>query len=340
MTQHAVEPKKRVTIKDVARAAGVSPGLVSIVFNDVPGASDANRRRVRQAARELGYRPDARASLLRRRHARLLGVSFFVQSAFHGDLLPGIYAAAGAAGYEVALSGWTADRTEDHSIDALVGFRCDALILLGPEAPEARLEVVAEDLPVITVGRRLVRPIGDSIRTDDAVGMRLAVEHLAALGHRDIAHVDGGPDNVKAEDRVAGYRAAMEAAGLAGRMRVIPGGQTVEAGAEAAARLLAGRGAETAVVAFDDDLAWGLVAALQAAGVSVPGDLSVVGYDGSRLSRIMPLSGLTTVRQDAEGMAALAVERAVRRVEGDDVAPGEIVLPPTLTIGSSSARRA
>jgi DNA-binding LacI/PurR family transcriptional regulator len=337
MSDRSPEMRKRVTIKDVAKAAGVSPGLVSIVFNDIPGASDANRTRVRQAARDLGYQPDFRASLLRRRHARLLGVSFFVQSAFHGDLLPGIYAAAEAAGYEVALSGWTAERSEEHAIRALIGFRCDALILLGPEVPEPVLADVARDLPIVVIGRRLTRPIGVSIHTDDGIGMRLAVEHLVSLGHRAIAHVDGGVNNVKGDDRVAGYRAAMEALGLADLIRVIPGGQTVEAGGEAAARLLAERGPETAVVAFDDDLAWGMMAAFQGSTLSVPGDLSIVGYDGSRLSRIVPLSGMTTVRQDAEGLAALAVERAVGRVQGEGSDPAEVVLSPTLTIGSSAA---
>ncbi len=337
MTGQAQDVRRRVTIKDVARAAGVSPGLVSIVFNNVPGASAESRKRVRQAARELGYQPDARASLLRRRHAKLLGVSFFVQSAFHGDLLPGIYAAAERASYEVTLSGWTADRPEERSIRTLLGLRCDAVILLGPEVPEDVLGDVAQDVPVVVVGRRLAAPVGDSIHTDDGLGMRLAVEHLASLGHRDIAHVDGGANNVKGDDRVAGYRAAMEALGLADRIRIIPGGQTVEAGSAAAGRLLADRGPETAVVAFDDDLAWGMIATLQATGLSVPGDLSVVGYDGSRLSRMVPLSRMTTIRQDADAMAALAVERAVRRVEDPAIEVDEIVMPPSLTLGSSSS---
>jgi DNA-binding LacI/PurR family transcriptional regulator len=337
MSDRTPGAKKRATIKDVARAAGVSPGLVSIVFNDAPGASPENRKRIRQAARDLGYQPDARASLLRRRESRLLGVSFYVQSAFHGDLLPGIYAAAETAGYEVALSGWTADRAESSAVRALLGLRCDAVILLGAELTEDALADLSAELPVIVLGRRLVRPVADSIHTDDALGMRLAVEHLVGLGHRDIVHVDGGPSNVKGDDRVAGYRAAMEALGLVDRIRVIPGGQTVEAGAEAAARLIGQRGAATAVVAFDDDLAWGLTAGLGAASLRVPDDLSVVGYDGSRLSRLLPVSGMTTVRQEVDTLARLSVERAVGHIEGGPSTPEEIILRPTLTVGSTTA---
>jgi DNA-binding LacI/PurR family transcriptional regulator len=326
---------KRATIKDVARAAGVSPALVSIVFNDRPGASPETRERVRRAAETLGYRPDAHATLLRRRRARLLGVAFSVQSAFHGDLLPGIYAAAEAAGYEVSLSGRTGDRSEDRAVQALRTFRCDALLLLGSELTDGRIAELAAALPVVVVGRRLATPAADSVRTDDLAGLRLAVDYLAGLGHRRIAHVDGG-DTVKAADRLAGYLAAMEARGLGGEVEVVPGGQTVEAGVEAGRRLLASAGHRTAVVAYDDDCAWGVMSVLDGSGITIPGDLSLVGFDGSRLSRLTPLSGLTTVRQDADALAALAVQRAVAWIEGGRAPEAETVLAPTLIVGRTT----
>lgn len=328
--------RQRVTIKDVARLAGVSPALVSIVLNDRPGASPETRARVRRAAEELGYRPDAHAALLRRHRARLLGVSFSVQSAFHGDLLPGIYAAAEASGYEVALSGWTADRGEERAVQALLTFRCDALLLLGSELPEARLADLAGRMPVVVVGRRLTRPVADAVRTDDAAGMRLAVEYLAGLGHRAITHVDGGA-NVKARDRVDGYEAAMRSLGMAAEVEVVPGGQTVEDGVEAGRRLVATPGRRTAIVAYDDDCAWGLMSVLDAAGVAVPGALSLVGFDGSRLSRLTPLAGLTTVRQDAASLAGLAVERAVGWIEKGRADDHESVLAPSLIVGRTTA---
>lgn len=330
---------KRVTIKDVARAAGVSPALVSIVLNDVPGASPENRERVRKAADALGYRPDAHATLLRRRHSRLLGVGFSVQSAFHGDLLPGIYDAAEAAGYEVSLSGWTQGRSEERAVQALLTFRCDGLVLLGSELPEARLGELTERMPVVVVGRRLEAPVADAVRTDDHAGLRLAVDHLVGLGHRRITHVDGGSP-VKAADRVEGYLAAMAAHGLAAEADVVPGGQTVEAGIEAGRRLLASPGGRTAVVAYDDDCAWGVMGVLGEAGVAIPGDLSLVGFDGSRLSRLTPLAGLTTVRQDAPALASLAVERAVRWIEDGRADDGEVVLAPGLIEGRTTGRPA
>ena len=336
MADQPADGTRRATIKDVARAAGVSTALVSIVMRNAVGASDQTRERVKRIADELGYRPDAHATLLRRRRSRLLGVTFSVQSAFHGDLLPGIYAAAEETGYEVSLSGWTAGRSEERAIRALLTFRCDGLVLLGSEVPEARLAELAAEMPVVVAGRRLEEPVADVVHTDDALGMRLAVDHLVRLGHRRISHVDGGA-NVKSRDRVAGYVAAMEANGLAAHIDVLPGGQTVEAGFEAGERLLADPGQRTAVVAFDDDCAWGAMSVLEASGVAVPGDLSLVGFDGSRLSRLTPLSGLTTVRQDAGALATLAVRRAVAWIEEGRLPTHEIVLPPALIEGRTTA---
>ncbi len=337
---HPRQPeRRRATIKDVARVAGVSPALVSLVLNDQPGASDANRAKVRAAADELGYRPDAHATFLRRRRANLLGVAFSVQSAFHGDLLQGIYAAAAATGYEVVLSGSTADRPEADAIAALGDFRCDALILLGPEAPVKEIDELAAQLPVVIIGRPLTSHSADTVRTDERMGMRLAVDYLASMGHELITHVDGG--GFKGLERLTGYLEAMEGRGLAAGVEVIPGGETIEAGLAAGRTLLSLPGRRTSVIAYDDDSAWGLMTAFAEGGVSVPGDLSVVGYDGGRLSRLTPLSTLTTVRQDADGLARRSVERAISWIEGRrEPIPDELLAPSLVTGGSTAPRPA
>ena len=111
MTTASGSPRGRTTLADVAARAGVSVPLVSIVMREVPGASEDTRKRVHQAAEDLGYRPDSRARLLRQSRSRLIGVVFGVQHAFHGDLVSGLYAAADAVGYELALSAVTPDGT-------------------------------------------------------------------------------------------------------------------------------------------------------------------------------------------------------------------------------------
>jgi DNA-binding LacI/PurR family transcriptional regulator len=327
-------PRKRPTLEDVAGRSGVSRALVSIVMRDVPGASAETRKRVLAVAAELGYHPDARAQLLARSRSRQLGVVFTSFHAFHADLLDGLYEAAGAAGYELILSAQTPSRDEESAVATLLGYRCDALVLLGSELPARRLHELVARVPVVVIGRRVAGTKVDVVRTSDQEGMRLAVDHLVDLGHRDIAHVDGGR-SPKSADRRRGYRMAVQRHGL--DPRVYAGGQDAVGGAAGAGQLLADGPLPSAVVVFNDDAAVALVDALTRAGVAVPGDVSVVGYDDSRLSRL-PYVDLTTVGQDARREAALAVERAVAWVESGESPGGEVVLPPHLVVRGTTAK--
>jgi DNA-binding LacI/PurR family transcriptional regulator len=326
---------RRPTLADVAARAGVSTALVSIVMRDAPGASEQTRERVRRAADELGYRPDTRARLLRSSRSRLLGVVFGVQLDFHGDLVNGLYAAADRAGYQLALSAVTSTRDERRAVADLLEDRCEALVLLGPQSAGGQLAGLARHLPVVAVARGVRAAAVDVVRTDDARGAHLAVEHLTGLGHRRIVHVDGGRAPGAAERR-RGYRAALTAVGLAGQAHVVPGGLGEEDGARAARALLADGDLPTAVVAFNDSSAVGLVDVLRRAGRSVPGDVSVVGYDDSRLARLSSVA-LTTVAQDADRLTTLAVERALDRIEGRPAPRREQVVAPHLVERSTTA---
>jgi DNA-binding LacI/PurR family transcriptional regulator len=327
--------RKRPTLEDVAARSGVSRALVSIVMRDVPGASAATRKRVLGVAADLGYRPDARAQLLARNRSRQLGVVFTTSHAFHADLLDGLYVAAGTAGYELILSAQTPNRDENSAVETLLGYRCDAIVLLGPDSPTRRLTELASRVPLVVLGRRLPGASAGVVRTSDLQGMRLAVDHLVELGHRDIAHVDGGR-SPKAADRRRGYRNAMHRHGLDSCIRIQAGGQSAEAGSAAALALLDGGPLPTAVVAYNDDCAVALLDGLTRAGVRVPGDVSLVGYDDSSLSRL-PYVDLTTVGQDARQQAEIAVERAIARLDGDEEAAGEVVLAPHLVVRGTTA---
>src|SRR5689334_20482446 len=183
---------RRPTLEDVAAHAGVSRALASIVIRGAEGASQATRERVVASAAQLGYRPDPRARLLARRRSRLIGVSFGAHHPFHADLLEGIYLAAEPAGYDVALSALTPSRDEHRAVESLLDYRCEALILLGPETTESRLAELSSRLPVVVVARHVRDRSVHVVRTDDEAGVRAAVAHLVDLGHRDIAHIDGG----------------------------------------------------------------------------------------------------------------------------------------------------
>jgi DNA-binding LacI/PurR family transcriptional regulator len=325
-------PERRPTLADVAVRAGVSTALVSIVMRGAPGASAATRDRVRRAADEIGYRPDSRARLLRSSRSRLLGVVFGVQHAFHGDLVSGLYAAAERAGYELALSAVTPGRDEQHAVGSLLQDRCEALVLLGPQSPTAALADLAARLPVVVVARPVRSATVDVVRTADDEGMRLAVDHLVALGHRDVVHVDGGRAPGAAERR-RGYREALQRHGLPAR--VVDGGLTEDDGAAAARRLLDGP-LPGAVTVFNDRCALGVLDVLRRAGRTVPGDVSVVGYDDSRIARLSSVD-LTSVAQDVEQLTTLAVERALARLDGTPVDRRELVVPPRLVVRSSTA---
>jgi DNA-binding LacI/PurR family transcriptional regulator len=325
-------PDRRPTLADVAARAGVSTALVSIVMRDAPGASTATRDRVRRAAAEIGYRPDSRARLLRSSRSRLLGVVFGVQQDFHGDLVSGLYAAADRVGYELTLSAVTPGRDEQRAVGSLLQDRCEALVLLGPQSPTAFLADLATRLPVVVVARPVRSSAVDVVRTADDEGARLAVEHLLALGHRDVVHVDGGRAPGAAERR-RGYQEALRAHGLGAH--VLPGGPTEEDGAAAARRLLSGP-LPGAVTVFNDRCALGLLDVLRRAGRTVPGDVSVVGYDDSRIARLSSVD-LTSVAQDVEQLTTLAVGRALERLDSTPVRQRELVVPPRLVVRTTTA---
>ena len=324
-------------MEDVALRAGVSRPLVSIVFRDQPGASDDTRARVRAAAAEIGYRPDTRAQLLSRKQTRLIGVSFGVGHEFHAGLVTELYAAAQHYGYELVLSGVTPDRREQRAAQDLLAFRCDAVILLGPSARLADLAAIGRQTPTIVVARAATAEGLDVVRTDDVTGAELATRHLLELGHSRILHVDGVRAPGAAERR-RGYRAAMRAAGVGRLARVIPGGLTEAEGSRAAASMIDGRDRDSATAAFvfNDQSAIGFLATVRASGIDVPRQLSIVGYDDSRLARAS-WARLTTIGQDTAAIARVAVQRAIARIAGEPTGKPTLIRPTLIERATTAA---
>jgi DNA-binding LacI/PurR family transcriptional regulator len=323
------QEQRRVTLADVAKRAGVSTALASIVMRDAPGASAESRHRIRRVAEELGYRPDVRARSLASLSSRTMGVLFGRAGRFHMELIDGLYAAAQDRGWDLVLSALTATRDEHRALESLHDFRFDALVMLGPPVAEPEL---AGKLPVVVVGWHVDHPDVDIVRTSDEHGMALAVAHLADLGHRRIVHLQGGQGLV-ALARRAGYEDAMRRHGLADQIRVVVcDGEDQLDGQRAAATLLTdGAGLPTAIVAFNDDLAAAAMSVLGQQGIDVPGDVSVIGFDDSALAHT-PFTELTSVQQLPWEMARLAVDRMVARTTGSPVPDREMVLEPSLVV--------
>ena len=317
-------PARRPRLEDVAAAVGVSPASASLVLRGVPGPSSATRERVLEAAARLGYRPDRTASLLARRRSRLIGVVMDVRNTFHAELVEDVDEAAERCGYDLVLSAITRSRDEGRAVETLLDSRCEALVLLGPEAPGARLAALDRQLPVVVVGRPMPSDGVDVVRAADDEGVAQGVDHLVGLGHRRIAYVDGGRGAIAAGRR-RGYQRAMRRHRLGGHLQVIPGDSTEEAGARAARAVLDADPRPTAVLTFNDRSAVGLLDALVRAGVAVPGEVSVVGYDDSPLSRLAHID-LTTVSQNSRELTEHAVAAVVERLDGGRTDHREVVV--------------
>lgn len=316
---------RRPTLSDVAKRAGVSPTLVSMVMRDAPGASAQTRARVIRVAEQLGYRPDVRARALAGRRSRLIGVVFGMVGTFHFQLLDGLYAAAAERGYEIILSAVTPGRDEEAAVRTLHDFNLDALVML---APYTRTPVLAGKLPLVVVGWEVDDPNVDVVMTSQEQGMALAVGHLVDSGHRRIVHIDGG-DNLVSEARRAGYEHAMKKHGLRTMIRVVRGGITQLEGAEAARKILRHKQLPTAIMSFNDETAAGALEVMRMQGFKVPADISIIGWDNGPTAQL-PHIQLTTVNQDTRLMAQVILDRLIERSDGGDIDDRKIILEPEL----------
>ncbi|MEA5456533.1 substrate-binding domain-containing protein [Sinomonas sp. JGH33] len=251
---------------------------------------------------------------------------------FHFDLLEGLYAAAADHGYDLILSAVTPDRGEQQALESLADFRFDGLVMLGPPVAEPGM---AGSLPVAVMGWSVEDDSVDVVRTSDVHGMSLAVDHLVQLGHRRIAHLDGGSGLVAVARREA-YIKAMAERGLGDDVLIVSGGEDSLAGLRAAGKLIAAAELPTAVVAFNDDTAAAAVSLFAQEGIDVPGRISVIGWDDSHLAQ-NPDFDLTSVAQRPHEMARVAIERIVARCDGSEIGEREVVLEPTLVVRSSTA---
>jgi DNA-binding LacI/PurR family transcriptional regulator len=258
-----VERTWRPTILDVAARAGVSKSLVSRALRTPRPSRPRVGRRSGGPAEELGYRPNAVARSLVQRRSHTVGVLVSdLHNLFFVEVLDGVRAVAARHGYRVLIVTGDRDRaTEEQALETLLELRVDAVILASSRLALRSVSAARRAGPVVMVARagRLARV--DTVTNDDRRGAGLAVTHLAALGHRRIAMVDGGsaPGSV---DRRRGYEAAMAALGLRREVRVAAGDFTDEGGYRGARRLLAGRTLPTAICAGNDLAATGVLTAL------------------------------------------------------------------------------
>ncbi|MGO9659965.1 MAG: LacI family DNA-binding transcriptional regulator [Acidimicrobiales bacterium] len=326
--------REPATLEDVAREAGVSRALVSLVMRQKPQVSEERRARVLAAATRLGYRPNAMARSLASRRSNTVGVLLNdLHNPFFAEITDGIEQVARHRGYRILLStGGRSRAREEAALEAFLESRVDGLVLVSTVLTEAQISQAARLTPVTLVSRTSKLPSVDSVLTDDVHGAELAVAYLIELGHRRIAHIDGGR-NPGSQPRRRGYERAMDAAGL--KRMVVPGDFSESSGAEAVGRLLALAELPTAVLTSNDMAAAGAMDRLTEAGFSVPADISVVGYDNTSLAQMRQVN-LTTVNQPRVEMGRLAMQAVLERIEGSRTQAVSHVTTPTLVIRRST----
>jgi LacI family transcriptional regulator len=328
-----------VTVMEVAAVAGVSPSTVSRILNGSAAVSADKCLAVQQAIELLGYVPNPVARGLAGGRTMSIGVvTQAIDSPFYGVALRGIEEELEAAGYSpLFVSGhWDAAR-EARCIDVLRSRRVDGIIVLTGRLSDDALRACARQIPVVVTGRTLRSPLIYSLDFDDFQGAHLATQHLLALGHQQIAFIAGDASRPDAMARHQGYRAALEAAGVAyDPDLVVPGKYFELSGLEAVQRLLQGDKPFSAVFASNDQMALGACMGLQRHGLRVPQDVSVIGFDDLPASEFSnpPLS---TVHQPVERLGRLAAAAMLSMLSGE---LPDMVLPPPRFVQRETCRQA
>lgn len=309
------------TIKDVARAAEVSFKTVARVLNHEPGVREALRARVQAAVDQLGYTPNVSARGLSGAGSRMI---VLISNAPHGPyrqnygFMATIQAAAVRAcrerGYHLAIEAAPDDAGLIKAIDAARALAPEGLLILPPICDNAALTAALErgEVSAVRIAPTARTDLGQWVRMDDRAAAAAMTRHLLDLGHTDIAFVEGHPDHGASALRLAGFREAMDGAGLSvGPHRVEPGAFTFASGRVAGLRLLA-RPEErpTAIFAANDLSALGVIAAAAELGLKPPRDVSVAGFDDMEAAR-MVWPELTSIRQPLEGFAQAAVDMVI-----------------------------
>lgn len=327
-----------VTLDMVAQLAGVSPSTVSRILNGTAVVGDEKKRAVDAAIKKLRFRPNPMARGLAGGRTMSIGVlTQTISSPFYGEALYGIEDRLEQAGYiPLFVSGHWHEAEERKAIELLLARRVDGVIVLAGRTSNEVLKAYAKSVPLVVVGRDLKAPRLFSFGFDNRQGGLLATRHLIESGHRRIAFISGVRDHEDAQEREAGYREALQQAGIGFDPTLVAEGDYTEAGGLLAVnRLLDNRAPFTAIFAANDQSAIGAALGLYRRQVRVPDDVSLVGFDDVAPAKYS-IPPLTTVRQSVYEMGSQAAAAVLALLSGETPV---VALPQPQLVPRESTRR-
>lgn len=311
---------KKPTINDVAAQAGVSKRTVSRVINNSELVSETTRASVQKIIDELGFKPNRHARGLAARRSYLIGLVYDAPTLFINSIQRGILSICTEAGYDLVVHVSPVD--SEHLIDEITEFvsraHLDGVIILPPVSAIDEVGLVLDEAGYEVV--QFASEAGDEpwklVVSDYQPAIDELTKHLVDLGHRDMAFISGPPNRVASKKRQEFFTQALEAHGLELRPEWIVDGEfTFEGGLAAGRELLSGEQRPTAIFAANDEMAFGVMNIADELGLEIPGDLSLIGFDGSRVSTFV-VPSLSTVIQDTDAMARLGTQKLLALIEG------------------------
>lgn len=333
-TDQSHRPERGVTMADVAREAGVSRALVSLAYRGAKGPSQTSVEAILAAGERLGYRHNAIAARLAAKHTDTLGLSILdLSNEVFTEIFEGVRDALVDSGKKIVLTAGNPEKGDERdALESLLSVRVDAAITAGTLLSDAEISALATETPFVVVTRLI--PGVDSVSSDDRLGGEIATRHLLELGHRRIVHLLPPVGPIYA-GRGEGYEATMRAAGH--EPRSIGTGFSAEAAVSTAMELLQTADRPSAIFADNDVAALGVLTAASKLGLSVPQDLSVVGYDDTRVASLPGIS-LTSVNQQAHELGRIGAGYALEalRPGSPRSTPRQTLLEPSLHLRAST----
>ena len=334
----------KATIKDIAKALGVNVGTVSRALNDKPGVSPELRKRIIRKAAELDYRPNGHARGLVTQRTETIGLlsgvetSAFLSNPFYAGVFAGIEAETREHNYALMFASATGESpvSMGHLPKFVVEHRVDGLLIVGAVEPNVISSLQSTKRSFVLVDYHLPDDGIDTVVTNNVRGGKTATEHLISLGHRNIAFVGGEPlDRGNFGERLEGYREALSDAGIPIREEFVQGGDIV-GGYDAMMTILDRAPEVTAIVGCNDANALAAMGALREKGITVPKDMSVIGFDDIPASQ-ESWPPLSTMRVDKISMGRKAAQRLLQKLdEGESAAPHQIVFAAELVKRAST----